>query len=371
MSGINIKSVEFSETPLWAKMSRAADLYSLEMEITWRCNNNCRHCCINLPADDKETQKQELSFTQIKKIADEAVDLGALWFLITGGEPLLRPDFPEIYLYLKKKGLLVSVFTNATLINQKHIKLFKAYPPRDIEVSVYGVTARTYNTVTRNPASFASFKRGLGLLLDNQIKVRLKAMAMRSNLHEMRQIINFCRKYTCDYFKFDPFLQLHFNRNSAKNRLIKSERLNAGEIIFLEGSDKQRLSAMKIAEHCLIDPEFKKVKCDHLFHCGSGKGNALVSYDGMVRPCFSLFHPDYRFSIKEYTLKHIYKKLFPIVLDRRSSRREFISSCQKCELRNLCQWCPGQAYLESGELDLPVEYLCKIAHVRKKWFEKK
>jgi radical SAM protein with 4Fe4S-binding SPASM domain len=362
--------MKFPEASLWKKMGRSVSLSSIDMEITWRCNNNCRHCCLNLAPEDKTAQKTELTLAQIKKIADAAVDLGVLWFLITGGEPLLRPDFPEIYRYLKKKGLLVSVFTNATLINQKHIKLFKAYPPRDIEVSVYGVTSSTYTAVSRNPTSFARFKKGLSLLLDNQIKVRLKAMAMRSNFHEMRQITNFCRKYTYDYFRFDPFLQLHFNRDSVKNRLIESERLNANEIIFLEENDKQRLGTMKDAKECLIDPGAKELNDDHIFHCGAGKGNVNISYDGFVRPCFSLVHPDYRFNIKKYSLEHIYKELFPIVLNRRSSRKEFISKCLKCEIVNLCRWCPGESYLESGELDLPIKYLCEIAHMRRKLLEK-
>jgi len=83
------------------------------------------------------------------RIGREAVELGAFWCLITGGEPLLRKDFADIYLCLKNKGLLVSVFTNATLLNRDHIELFKKYPPRDIEVSVYGVTPETYESVTR------------------------------------------------------------------------------------------------------------------------------------------------------------------------------------------------------------------------------
>jgi radical SAM protein with 4Fe4S-binding SPASM domain len=193
---------------------------------------------------------------------------------------------------------------------------------------------------------------------------------MRSNLHELRQITDFCRKYTCDYFRFDPFLNLHFARNKAKNLLIKSERLNANEVVSLDAGDKQRLRAMRNMKKCLINPGFKEITCDHLFHCGSGKGNAIISYDGFVRPCVSLFHPDFRFNIKKYSLEHIYKELIPAALNRRSSRREFLFNCHKCELINLCRWCPGESYLENGELDLPVKYLCEIAHARRKLLEK-
>jgi len=94
---------------------------SFELELTARCNNDCRHCYINLPAGDKEAQQKELTIDQISHIADQAVELGALWCLLTGGEPLLREDFSDVYLLLKKKGLLMSVFTNAYLLTQKHI----------------------------------------------------------------------------------------------------------------------------------------------------------------------------------------------------------------------------------------------------------
>ena len=66
-------------------------------------------------------REKELTLAEIDRIAGQAVDLGALWCLLTGGEPLLRPDFADIYLLLKKKGLLVSVFTNACLVTEAHV----------------------------------------------------------------------------------------------------------------------------------------------------------------------------------------------------------------------------------------------------------
>src|SRR5208282_5382359 len=101
---------------------------------------NCNHCYINLPAGERRAMEQELTKDEICRIADEAIELGALWCLITGGEPLLRKDFKEIYVALKKKGLFISVFTNAALVTGEIVELFKKYPPRSLEVTVYGVT---------------------------------------------------------------------------------------------------------------------------------------------------------------------------------------------------------------------------------------
>ena len=183
-----IRRTPLPEAPIWQKLAgRKGRLLAMNLEVTARCNNNCRHCYINVPANNQDAKKKELSFEKIKDIADQACSLEALWCLITGGEPLLRNDFEEIYIYLKKKGMLVSVFTNATLIKKSHIDLFKKWPPRNIEVTVYGVTEKTYERITRKPGSFKAFMRGLNLLLDSGIPVDLKAMAIRSNIEELEQ----------------------------------------------------------------------------------------------------------------------------------------------------------------------------------------
>jgi MoaA/NifB/PqqE/SkfB family radical SAM enzyme len=97
----------FTDVPdfhLWDRMSAGRVPLSFDIEVTARCNNDCAHCYINLPAGDAAARARELTLEEIGSIAEQAVKLGALWCLITGGEPLLRPDFPEIYLLLKRKG---------------------------------------------------------------------------------------------------------------------------------------------------------------------------------------------------------------------------------------------------------------------------
>jgi len=354
---------------LWEKMEKQRNVVSFDLEITARCNNNCRHCYINLPVSDRAARKKELSLREIKAIVKQAVSLGALWCLITGGEPLLREDFFEIYLYLKKKGLLVSVFTNANLITYEHIKFFKKYPPRDIEVTVYGVTQETYERVTRRKNSFASFMRGLELLLENDIKVRYKAMALRSNVNELPEIAKFCREKTKDYFRFDPFLHLRFDADKERNVEIKSERLSAEEIVYIEQADPERSAALEKNCHNLINPEFAHFKCNHLFHCGTGNGSFSVSYDGLFRLCSSLWHPDCVYDLKKGPLEEAWRNFIPHVRDLRSNNPEYLKKCRSCTLANLCIWCPAHSHLETGQMDLPVEYFCNVAHARAKTLE--
>ena len=359
-----VESVTIQNFPLWARMKAARGLISFDLEVTARCNNNCRHCYINLSAGDRDARSRELTLQEIGCIADQAVELGALWVLISGGEPLLREDFSEIYVLLKRKGLLVSVFTNATLVRDEHIALFKRYPPRDIEVTVYGATEETYERVTGRLGSFDAFTAGLNRLLECGVKVRLKTMAIRSNLHELEAIADFCRARTKDYFRFDPQLHLRFDRNEERNQLIESERLTPEEIVALEMKDAKRLASLR--ENCdiLIDGSSSHVGCDHLFHCGLGNSSFNVGFDGTFRLCSSLWAPGTTFDLRRGTLREAWKSFVPKVRDLRSRRPEYLENCRACPIVNLCLWCPAHAHLESGELDRPIDYFCRTAHAR-------
>jgi radical SAM protein with 4Fe4S-binding SPASM domain len=218
--------------------------------------------------------------------------------------------------------------------------------------------------VTRTPGSFDAFMRGLNLLIDNGVQVRFKAMVLRSNFHELPVIARFCREKTKDYFRFDPFLHLRFDRNLARNEAIKSERLSPEQIVSLERSDPKRFQSLEKGCDKLIVPEFTGIKCNHLFHCGTGNGSFCVSYNGLFRLCSSLWHPDCVYDLKKGSLTDAWNNFVPKVRDMRSNREEFLATCRVCPIINLCMWCPAHAHLETGELDALVPYFCTVAHAR-------
>jgi radical SAM protein with 4Fe4S-binding SPASM domain len=356
--------LEIQEFRLWDRIREKRVPVNFDLEITARCNQDCGHCYINRPADDRAALSAELTPDEIAAIADQAVALGSVWCLVTGGEPLLRADFQDIYLRLKRKGLLVSVFTNAALIRDAHIDLFRKYPPRDVEVTVYGVTAETYERVTRRPGSFAAFMEGLNRLMDGGIRVRLKAMALRSNLHELPAIAAFCRSRTKDFFRFDPQLHLRFDGDQRRNSLIRAERLTPGEIVAIDRSDGERLSAMRKGGNRLINEAFTRDGSNLLFRCGAGRNSFSVGADGMFRLCSSLWAPGTTADLRRMPLREAWENHAPRIRDIRSDRPEYLDACRRCELVNLCLWCPAHAHLETGALDAPVDYFCEVAHAR-------
>jgi radical SAM protein with 4Fe4S-binding SPASM domain len=337
---------------------------AFDFELTARCNHNCLHCYINLPANDPVAQRTEMSSSQIADIADQAVAMGSLWVLLTGGEPLLRRDFSDIYMMLRKKGLLVSLYTNACLVNKEHLSLFRESPPRQVEITVYGVTAEVYERVTRRPGSFQAFKRGLQLLLDNGIRVRLKAMAMRANVSELSAIAAFCREHTQDFYRFDPMLHLRFDGDPIRNAEIVSQRLSPEEIVAIERADRERFDVMK--NHCdqFIFPEHEHPGCQHLFRCGAGRNGFTVSPEGNFHLCSSLRHRDCVVDLKTTPLAEAWRKFVPQVLATASDSPDFSAKCRACPIINLCLWCPAHAHLESGRLDGWSDYFCRVAHAR-------
>jgi len=360
----------FKDFSLWKRVKNKKIPLSIELEITARCNLNCRHCYINLPADNSSAKAAELSLAELKALIDKAAALGALWALITGGEPLLRKDFTEIYLYLKKKGFLINLYTNAALLGKDHIDIFEKYPPRKIEVTVYGVTEGIYEKITRTPGSFKKFLRGLSLLEQSGINFGLKAMALRTNLKEFDAIIKFCRDRSRNPIRFDPFLHLRYDGNEERNEEIKKERLKPGEISELEKGDKER--TLKLKNECsrLIIPERESNVDIRLFGCGAGQKSCAISYDGLLRLCSPLWHPDCVYDLKKGSFEDAWFNFVPGIQSKISRRKEFVNKCGSCPLINLCLWCPGHAYLETGDMDKPVDYFCRSAEERFKIIKK-
>ncbi|OIO33149.1 MAG: hypothetical protein AUJ70_03855 [Candidatus Omnitrophica bacterium CG1_02_40_15] len=92
------------------------------IDPTYRCNNNCLHCWLRIPPNSSE-KKLELAFAEIRKVFDEARKMGCRRWSISGGEPMLRPDFLEIFDYITSHSISYSINTNGTLITPKIARL--------------------------------------------------------------------------------------------------------------------------------------------------------------------------------------------------------------------------------------------------------
>jgi radical SAM protein with 4Fe4S-binding SPASM domain len=95
-----------------------------------------------------------------------------------------------------------------------------------------------------------------------------------------------------------------------------------------------------------------------------GQRSFVIGPEGHLRPCLSLHHPDFLYDLRKGSLADAWTRFVPAVLARETHRQEYLEKCGKCPVVNLCLWCPAHAYLETGELDLPVEAFCRVAYAR-------
>ncbi|MFH2059633.1 MAG: radical SAM protein [Pseudomonadota bacterium] len=366
----SLKTIPITDHPLWKKTREKRTLLYLSLEFTARCNNNCSHCYVNLPENDAVAIKKEMTLGEIKTIVDEAVELGCLWVHITGGEPLLRTDFIDIYLYLKKKGLLITLFTNASLISDEHIKLFKQFPPRDIEISVYGMTPEIHRKVTRETL-FKETCIGIEKIIAAKLPVTLKTTILKSNFKQLDKITTYCKDKTKSQFRFDPFLHLRVDKDEKRNKEIRSQRLKTKEIIELEKNDPDRIIAIKKRCSELSKTNPSKIISKKIFKCDAGINSCYVGYDGTFKLCSSLTHKHCTYDLKNGSLSEAWKGFAPSIMSKTSDNKSFKENCMNCDISSFCLWCPANADLEIGELDGHVQYFCDMTKERFQELNKK
>jgi radical SAM protein with 4Fe4S-binding SPASM domain len=354
--------VRSGQSPLWK--NKGPLLSHLDMELTERCNNNCIHCYINLPADDIKAKEKELSTEEIKDILKEAASLGCLKVRFTGGESLLREDFEELYLFARRQGLKVLIFTNATLITQHLADLFARIPPLvKIEVSLYGLKRNSYEGITRVAGSFDEAWRGINLLLEKSVPFVVKSALLPPNKKEMNELEAWAS--TIPWMDKSPsyamFFDLRCRRDSEKkNSCIKRLRLSPKEGLKMLTRRKEEYFR-EMEEFC---SKFTRPSGEHLFSCGAGKGGGCVDAYGHFQLCMMLRHPATIYNLKNGSLEDATKSFIPKVRQMKANNQDYLDYCANCFIKGLCEQCPAKSWMEHGALDAPVKYHCEITHAQ-------
>ena len=326
-----------------------------QIELTSRCNLKCIHCYIPRKPDKSGNYcsrsihgAEELSYSEIIDILNQIQKEGCLWLTLTGGEPLIRKDFLDIYTYAKKKGFLVTLFTNGTLITEEIADYLKEYPPFKIEVTLNGITEETYEKITGVPGSFQKCLRGIQILLERNLPLTLKSNGMRLNQNEILKIREYAEGLGAK-FRYDSIILPKLDGSKEPCQL----RLSPEEIIGIEyQDDKMREEWRKWfkSDHSLQDS-------DNLFRCGDGLFN--IDPYGELQLCYALRKPS--FNLRQGSFK---KGFYHFLSEIRSTKYQSDSKCKDCKIWWLCHQCPARAQLENGNQEKPIEYFCRLAHKR-------
>jgi radical SAM protein with 4Fe4S-binding SPASM domain len=327
----------------------------VSIEVTRRCPLECQHCYNNLPMGDQDARSREMTTEEHFKMLDELVEMGCFWLLYTGGEIFARKDFLEIYTYAKKKGFLITLFTNGTLITEKIADYLVEWPPFAIEITLYGRTRETYEALTQIPGSYDRCLRGIRLLKERGLPLKLKTVATSINKHEVVAMRQFAEEELGVEFKMDG--QINPRIDCSQSPL--AVRLTPEEVVALDMSAPKAASEYrKLAGRDAENPPNLALS-DTVYFCGGGMDSFAINANGEMGIC--VISQRDTFSVRETGLRRVWEES---LLQLRTRKRTRMTKCVECRIQSLCGMCPANGEMENGDKESPVEFLCNVAHLR-------
>ncbi len=328
---------------------------SATLELTSRCNLRCRHCYLGNQEEQHSKRSQERDTAAVLASLDEWAAAGCLYLLITGGDPMMRKDFAQVYRHARELGMLVTVFCDGILVTPAIIELFKELPPRKVEVSIYGSTPETYETVTRVPGSHANAWRGIRRLHDNGIRIGLKTVLMSLNKHELDAMRDQARELGVP-FRYDsaifPCLPDGSNQQAPLDLRVSPEEIVAHD---LGDPDRRRQWQEK------IEATAKLPEDDRLYTCGAGATSFYIDPFGNLSPCLMTTHYRYRQDGKAF------REVWDTdLMEIRKKKKTGKKSCLTGGLRGACSHCPAFNFLETGDEEVESDHTRKTVELRMK-----
>jgi radical SAM protein with 4Fe4S-binding SPASM domain len=327
----------------------------VSIEVTRRCPLECLHCYNNLPMGDMEAKRRELTKEEHFKVLDELVEMGCFWLLYTGGEIFARKDFLEIYTYAKKKGFLITLFTNGTIINEQIADYLAEWPPFAIEITLYGRTRETYEALTAVSGSYDRCLRGIKLLKERGLPLKLKTVATSINKHEVVAMRHFAEDDLGVEFKMDG--QINPRIDCSQSPL--AVRLTPEEVVALDLNAPQGAKEYRrLAKHDMENPP-NLSQIDTMYYCGGGMNGFAINAYGEMGIC--VISQQETFSVREVGVAQVWEDS---LLQARLRKRTRVTKCVHCRIQSLCGMCPANGEMENGDRESPVEFLCNVAHLR-------
>lgn len=320
------------------------------MELTGRCNFDCKMCFIHQSSADGSIKAAEMPTSFWCRLADELQRIGTLTMLLTGGEPMLRQDFGEIYTYLKRHGFLISVNTNLSLLSEQNVKLLSDNKPLIVNVSLYGASGKTYGALCGREQMFRVVRDNLLRLKEQGIAVKLNYTVTEENYSDKEEIYAFAREHQfpiqqttylfppvrsadgcgCAYQRSEP--------EKTAQMLFACEKARYGEHL----GDYLRSRKATVGED----------ECgENRMSCRAGVSSFWVTYDGCLQLC----------GMMDKLKLSLHDKPFAEAWQLAQKARAQIcmpQACLRCADREYCEICAAVCSAENS-FDTPPDYLCR------------
>lgn len=330
------------------------------IEITRRCPLTCAHCYNNLPMNDHEARRGELTYEEHCRLLDELAEAGCMWLLYSGGEIFARPDFLDIYAYAKQKGMIVTLFTNGILINEKIADFLAANRPFGIEITLYGRTKETYERLTGIPGSYERCLNGIRLLKERNLPLKLKTVAVTINKHELWEMKRFSEEDLGVEFKFDSLMTPRIDCSQSPLAV----RLTPREVVEIDLQSQERMDEFRKFQDIFGGTCEKREKSDEVYQCGGGVNAFAIDPEGKLSICV-LSHFE-KYDLRKGSFADGWDGFLGKVREKKTT---MVTKCRTCSIQAMCGMCPANGELENGHAEKPVDFLCEVAHLRAHTFD--
>ncbi|WP_420208559.1 radical SAM protein [Candidatus Electronema sp. JC] len=348
-----------------AKAAEARVPLAVSFELTRRCNFRCIHCYLGDQEHIRKNRQQELDTATVCRLIDALAASGVLFLTMTGGDPMLRPDFIEIYRHAVRSGLLVTVFCNGSLVTDEIVSAFVEHPPRAVEVTLYGASQDIFDAVTQTAGSYAACMKGVERLRQAKVRLRLKTMVLTVNQAELAALWQRADEMGVQ-FRHDCSIipALSNGDNGGRSNAGDSLRDTLRFRLAPEQAAAADMSIGKVAEKlqeraCVAVPTEPSTK---LYRCGAGKSSCHITPYGKMQPCLITLQPSFDITGGKASFQAAWQSISKL-LPEQEAGADF--PCNSCKDRSLCTGCPSNFAAETGKSEQAAVFYCQYSTRRR------
>ena len=323
------------------------------LELLPLCNMNCDMCYIRMSPEEMKKSGRLHTADEWIRLAREMEEAGVLFLLLTGGEPLLFQDFRRLYQELRQMGMILTINTNGTLLDEEWADFFGKYKPRRINITLYGSDDTAYEKLCHYPGGFSRTVRAIRLLRERGVDVKINGSVTKDNRDDMEAIYHIGRELDVPVHMDTYMLPgLHERTLSfeKQSRLMPEDAAAAD--IYMRQMETEPEAFLRYAQNILAQIEQENITYPDQITCLAGNCSFAISWKGDMRPCVTFDKP--AVSVFEKSFEPAWKEI-----SQEAKKLRVSETCVTCSLRPACKTCPASAYLETGSCDGVPEYLCR------------
>ncbi|GAX91373.1 radical SAM/SPASM domain-containing protein [Effusibacillus lacus] len=325
-------------------------------ELTEGCNLKCIHCRASA---QPERSRDELSTDEVFQIIDQISEVAKPILILTGGEPLYRPDIFGIARYAADKGMHVALASNGTLIDKWTASRIRMAGIKRVSISLDGASETIHDSFRGIPGSFHAALRGARHLQEEGVPVQFNTTITKHNEHELEQLFELAREKKAVALHLFMLVPVGCGVQIADDQLLSAERY---EEILTWFYDKSQAVNYEIKATCaphyyrIMRQQAKRkgLRVTRQSHgmsavtkgCLAGTGVCFISHKGMVQPCGYL--PLSAGNLKKQNFRDIWDNS-PLFRQLRSVE-QLKGKCGICEYVNVCSGCRARAFSHTGNI---------------------